>query len=100
MKAHVGKAQWRGGPTCAGDLKDYLAEETTANGGRRVQLRLPNSFAMGDGVACGAECEDASAEVAVEEVCKRVLINLILRDAANHPANQVSDIDFLFTGPG
>jgi hypothetical protein len=56
----------------------------------RASLQLPNSFAIGDGIASHkAGAEATSEDDAVAQVCKDIMIELLLLDAAHYPNSKV-----------
>ena len=94
------KSKKVGGPIIDGSLQTYIqvqsdVEVINPHTGERdetsqAQLTLPNSFRFGDGAACGAVAEGITDTMAIEHVCKKVFVELLVRDAIqNYPKSQL-----------
>lgn len=95
LHGHACKGKRAGGPVIHGHLVDHIRVENlagAASGAPTIlaSLKLPHSFTIGD---CRAS-QDAVAEAysrneGIEQVCKEVMIELILRDSLHYPVSQV-----------
>ena len=93
LSSHVRKSKKAGGPICQEHLSNLITQDQIeVVGGNKfetkVTLILPNSFDFGDGVACGTSVCGKASE-AEEEVCKKLMVELFLRDAAHYPNSKL-----------
>ena len=97
LHAHIGRGKPDGGRVCASDIKDMSTTTWPAAGGHEAQVlvtvHLPNSFAMDDGLSVGARGLGATKESAMEEACRLVVVELLVRDAFVYPRWRVRLVD-------
>ena len=93
LSAHVHKSKKIGGPVCV-SVNEHLTVEDCLGDREGLSLKkavliLPHSFDSGDNAACGAEATADGEKLAIEQVCKKVLIELFVRDVDNTPSRLV-----------
>ena len=94
LHGHMMRGKQAGGPIIDGGLFVFLTETPLRRPGatcdtHHATLRLPDSHDRGDGWKVHAEAERRTKSEAAQQVCKEVLIELLLRDAAHFPESNV-----------
>ncbi len=88
LKSHMQRSFTLKGPICTQHVVHSLVFEGAPPPNRiKATVSFPNSFDTGDGAACSASVVAIDEQRATTEVCKKLVMQLLLRDALDHYPN-------------
>ena len=86
LSADLHRCERLGGRICP-DIRELVQVEELAEGEFKAMLKLANSYERGDKIVSAAAAVASDEENAIEQVCKKLMIQRLLDDARVHYPN-------------